>query len=97
MWLIKLHRLVLSEDFKRIDDHKQKIIINAIKKKLSLAPKEYGAPLLGEFKNYWKLKVDDYRVIYRIVEDEVVVLVVKIGIRRDNKVYEELLLRIKRV
>lgn len=97
MWNIKIHRLVVEEDFKKIDSSQQKYIVKTIKKKLFLEPDKIGKPLSGEFRGYWRLKVGDYRVIYKIIKNEIIVLVIKIGIRRDNKVYEELFLRLKKL
>ncbi len=97
IWKIKIHRFVLSEDFHSITPPDQKIILKDIRKKLSLGPKDYGKPLTGELKGYWRLRVKDYRVIYKIRDDIVEVIVVKVGPRRDEKVYKEMLLRIKRL
>lgn len=97
MWQIKIHRLVLEEDLKRITAFQQKLILKNIKKKLSLDPQAYGKPLSGEFVGLWRLRIEDYRVIYRILKAQVVVLVIKIGIRRDLQVYEELFLRLKKL
>lgn len=94
---IKIHKLVLSEDFKSIDYPNQKTILREIRKKLSLDPKGYGKPLRGELKGYWRLRVRDYRVIYKIREESIEVLVIKVGVRRDEEVYKKVLLRLKRV
>lgn len=96
-WKVKIHRLVLSEDFKSIDYSDQKIILKSLREKLTLEPLNYGEPLWGEFKGYWKLRVKDYRVIYRVKRDAVEVLVIKVGIRKDEKVYRELFYRIKKL
>ncbi|MEW6104693.1 MAG: type II toxin-antitoxin system RelE/ParE family toxin [bacterium] len=96
-WKIKIHRLVLSEDFKSISYPDQRVILKDIGKKLSLEPKSYGKPLSGELKGYWRLKVKDYRVIYKIKEDTIEVLVIKVGIRRDEEVYKKLLYRLKKL
>jgi mRNA interferase RelE/StbE len=95
MWKIKIHYLVIKEDFKKIDSSQKVRILKVIKKKLSLAPNDYGEPLLGEFKNYWKLRIGDYRVIYKIIKERVLVLVINVGIRRDAEVYKELFSRLK--
>lgn len=97
MWQIKIHRLVLEEDFKKITAFKQKIILKAIKKKLSLNPQGYGKPLSGEFSGLWRLRIEDFRVIYRILKQEIVVLVIKVGIRKDFQVYDELFSRLKKI
>ena len=97
VWKIKIHRLVLSEDFDSISHPDQKIILKDIRKKLTLDPKAYGEPLVRELKGYWRLRVKDYRVIYKIKEDRVEVLVIKAGIRRDEEVYKKVLPRLKKL
>jgi len=97
MWNIILHKLVLKEDFKKIDRSSQLLILKTIYKKLTKDPESYGSPLSGGYKGYWKLKVAHYRVIYRIVKDEVMVMVIKVGIRRDYEVYDSLINRLKKI
>lgn len=97
MWKIKVHCLVVHEDFKKINKKDQSVIIKTIYKKLSTSPKVYGSPLNHELKGYWKLKISDYRVIYKIEKKEVRILVLKVGMRRDEKVYKEMLTRLKKI
>ncbi len=97
IWKIRIHRLVLSEDFKSINPYDQRMILRDIRKKLSLEPKSYGKPLSGELKGYWRLRVKDYRVIYKIREDIIEVLVIKVGLRRDEEVYKKLFYRLKKL
>lgn len=97
IWKIKIHKLVVSEDFKSIDAYQQRLILKDINKKLSLDPKGYGKPLLGELKGYWRLRVGDYRVIYKIKEKMVEVFVVKVGIRRNEEVYKDLFYRFNKL
>ena len=96
MWQIKIHRLVVEKDFKKIGKHNHLLILKAIYKKLSIAPEKYGSPLRGNLKGYWKLRVSDYRVIYKIEKQTVKVLVLKVGIRRDKEVYREMLRRMEK-
>ena len=97
MWNIVIHRLVLAEDFKKLDNASKRLILKVIYKKLASDPESYGNPLTGDFKGYWKLRVANFRVIYRIVRDEVLVMVVKVGIRRDDAVYSEFIRRIAKL
>lgn len=97
MWRIKIHRLVHEEDFKKIPLNDQKHITQVIHKKLSLDPQAYGKPLSGEFAGYFRLRIEDYRAVYRIIKDEIVVLVIKVGIRRDDTVYQELFARLRKL
>ena len=97
MWHVKIHRLVLAEDFKKIPSGDQKHILQVIHKKLSLDPQAYGKPLSGEFAGYFRLRIEDYRAVYRILKKEIIVLVIKIGIRKDDTVYRELFTRLKKL
>lgn len=97
MWDIKFHPLVLREDFKKIDPENQRQILRQIVKKLSSDPEAYGKALSGELHGYWRLRIGDFRVIYRILKDRIEVFVVKIGIRRNFEVYEKFLLRLKKL
>lgn len=61
-------------------------ILKAIEARLTLAPLDYGKPLQSNFKNHRRLRVVDYRVIYRVYEEKILVLIVEIDHRKD--VYE---------
>ena len=97
MWKIKIHKLVVDEDFKKIDAKDKSTIIKTIYKKLSVSPREYGTPLKYQLKGYWKLRIADYRAIYRIENKQIFVFVLKVGMRRDKKVYKEMLQRLKKL
>ncbi|MDI6744893.1 MAG: type II toxin-antitoxin system RelE/ParE family toxin [Thermodesulfovibrionales bacterium] len=60
-------------------------IKKAIETRLVTAPHLYGEPLRKTLKGYWKLRVGDYRVVFKIVKDEVWIL----GIRHRKGVYFE--------
>ncbi len=97
MWQIKIHRLVIEEDFTKINKPDRNLILKTIYKKLSIAPEEYGSPLRSQLKGYWKLKISHYRVIYRVEKDTIKVLVLKVGLRRDEEVYKEMMHRLKKL
>lgn len=97
MWQIKIHNLVLDEDFKKVNKKDRSIILKTVYKKLGRAPKEYGAPLRHELQGLWKLKISGYRVVYTIEDDKVQVVVVKVGIRRDKEVYKQMIKRLKKI
>jgi len=96
MWKIKFHRLVIDEDFRKISRHDQTLIIKTIYKKLGISPEKYGSPLRSGLKGYRKLKISHFRVIYRMEKKEIKVLVLKVGMRRDEEVYKEMLQRLKK-
>jgi mRNA-degrading endonuclease RelE of RelBE toxin-antitoxin system len=68
-----------------MDPRDQERILRAIKKKLSEGPGDFGSPLGGGLKGFWKLKVGAYRVIYRIFEKEKLVDVALVGFRRNEE------------
>lgn len=96
-WKIKIHPLVKKEDIKNITKTQRERIKKVIKSKLGRAPEKFGKQLRGEFKRYRRLKVGDYRVVYRIYKERILVVVIKIGIRRDFKIYKDLAKRLKKI
>ena len=46
-------------------------------------PRLHGEALHGDLKDFWKYQVGDYRIIAKIFDDKVVILVVKIDKRGD--------------
>ncbi|MBI4348350.1 MAG: type II toxin-antitoxin system RelE/ParE family toxin [Elusimicrobia bacterium] len=95
-WRVLFHPLVEREDLPALDGAARAQVLKAIRKKLTTNPAAYGEPLRRELFGYWKLRVGAYRVIYRIRGSEVVVLILKIGMRKDSQAYSEMLVRAKR-
>ena len=56
----------------------------AIETRLLVAPQDYGEPLRRTLKGYWKLRVGDYRVVFRVKGEEILIL----GILHRKEVYE---------
>jgi mRNA interferase RelE/StbE len=46
-------------------------------------PRRFGKCLKGDLGEFWRYRVDDYRILCRIEDDKCVVLVVRLGHRRD--------------
>ena len=67
------HPSVRSEDIPRINRNLRKRIARAIQSRLGTAPQQYGEPLKRTLKGYWKLRVGDYRVVFRILRREVLI------------------------
>ncbi len=95
MYQILIDERIFTEDFKKIDNPDQQKIIKAIRNKLTDEPDRYGQPLRGNLKGLWKLRVGQYRVIYEIKKRDIVVYVAKVGFRRNEEVYKEVLKRLK--
>ncbi len=76
---------VLNE-IRRLPKSVQILIARAMKDRLEVAPLSFGKPLKYSWKGHRSLRVSDYRIIYRVDEEKVIVTIVKADIRRD--VYE---------
>jgi mRNA-degrading endonuclease RelE of RelBE toxin-antitoxin system len=60
--------------------------LDTIETRLMTAPQQYGAPLRKTLKGYWKLRVGDYRIIFRIMDQVIYIL----GIIHRKKAYEKI-------
>jgi mRNA interferase RelE/StbE len=74
------------QDIARLDGRLKKRIKAAIENRLAIAPHQYGEPLRKTLKGYWKLRVGDYRVVFKVSGSEVLIL----GIIHRKKVYEKI-------
>jgi mRNA-degrading endonuclease RelE of RelBE toxin-antitoxin system len=81
-WRIEYLESVVQEDIPTLSEATRRRVRKAIESKLGSNPVEFGKPLRYSFEGARRLRVGDHRVIYRI-EPPDVVLVVKIGHRRD--------------
>ena len=78
---INYHPKVKSEDIPRLSPNITTRIENAIKNRLMVNPIKYGFYLRGSLRGYRKLRVGDWRIIYRIVDKEI--RIIAIGNRKD--------------
>ena len=75
------------EDLKQIDRNTQKKIIAKVKDYLAKDPVGLGKPLKGIFKGLYRYRYGSYRIIYAIDRKSVVILILRVGDRKD--VYNE--------
>ena len=78
---VTYHPDVAEKDLPRISVDVRKKIRKSIETRLTSTPGEFGEPLRRTLKGYWKLRVGDYRVIYKITGKTVVIF--RIGHRRE--------------
>lgn len=72
-----------EKDFKKIDKPVRKKIISKIENELAKDPYALGEPLKGQFKGMWRFRFGNYRVIYRIAEKEILILIARVGHRKN--------------
>lgn len=75
-WRAIYHPDVEKEDIPKIPKNLQERIKRAIELRLLSDPVLAGRPLRRSLKGHRKLRVGDYRVIYRIEGSEVVILII---------------------
>jgi mRNA interferase RelE/StbE len=71
-----------QRDFKKLPRHIQPQVARKIDS-LAEEPRPHGAEVLADTDDLYRIRSGDYRVIYQIQDDVLLVLVVQIGDRRD--------------
>lgn len=74
-----------SRQFDRLDSVVRQRISNFLEQRLAKSSnlRQLGAALTGEFKGLWRYRVGDYRILCRIKDNELLIVVVAVGHRRD--------------
>ena len=75
------YKLIYRPDVKKIDlpkiDARNKLMMRrAIEERLTTSPEIFGKPLRRSLKGYWKLRVGDYRVVFKISGDDIRILAI---------------------
>ena len=71
---VKYHPDVREVDLPRINVKMRERIRRAIESRLMTAPQEYGLPLRKSLGGYWKLRVGDFRIVFKVQGEVVYVL-----------------------
>lgn len=74
-----------DQQFGKLDKTVQKRIQIFLKEKLSkrIDPRQLGQGLTGNLSSFWRYCISDYRLLCSIKNNELTILVVQIGHRRD--------------
>ena len=73
-----------KKDFAKLDKHIQIQIFKKLKFIESLNdPKDDGKPLAGNLLGLWRYRSGDYRILAQILDDKLIILVVKISYRKN--------------
>lgn len=91
IYKLKYHPDVKRSDLPKIDAKNKNMIKRAIEQRLVTHPETYGKPLQRTLKGYWKLRVGDYRVVFKVFSDDILIL----GIIHRKEVYSLIEKRIK--
>ncbi len=70
-FLIFYHEDVIKKDIPRLSSSVRIIVKKSIEEKLTTYPEHFGKPLRRSLKGYRKLRVGDWRVVFRIEQKRV--------------------------
>jgi len=73
------------KELKKMDQFQMKIILRWIRNNLegTQNPRAHGKALTADYQGYWRYRVGNYRILAEIVDDQVIINVVKVGHRRE--------------
>ena len=74
-----------EKQLSRIERQSAKRIIQFLRDRISPAedPRTPGKPLKGVLREFWRYRVGDYRIMCRIENDQLLVLVIRVAHRRE--------------
>ena len=74
-----------EKELARLGAPVSKKIIEYLKERVGPNPKALGGQLKGNLREFWRWRIGEYRVLARIEDEKMLVIVVKVGHRR--KIY----------
>jgi len=73
---LRYHTRVVQEDIPALPKKERRRIQKAIEEKLTTRPEVFGKPLRRSLKGYRRLRVGEYRIIFRIEERAVKIFLI---------------------
>ena len=82
-WAVEFDDRALTE-LRKLDRATQRQILRYLRERIATeeSPKRFGKPLTGSKLGLWRYRIGPYRLICRIEEERLVVLVIAVGHRR---------------
>ncbi len=83
-WRIEITRTA-EKQIQKLDRGAQRSIISFLRERLEMAdnPRQLGKPLHGDKGGLWRYRVGDYRLICDIQDEQITILVLRVGHRKD--------------
>ena len=74
------------KELKKLDRSVARRIITTLEERIATLddPRTLGSALTGDHAGYWRWRVGDYRVVARIEDERVVIIVVRVAHRREG-------------
>ena len=73
------------KELKKLDRSMARRIITTLEERIATLddPRTLGSALTGDHAGYWRWRIGDYRVVARIEDERVVIIVVRVAHRRE--------------
>ena len=83
-WAIEFD-LDAAEEFRKLDRTAQLAIRKYLRERIATDadPRRFGKPLIGDKAGLWRYRVGDFRLVCRIEDERLVVLVLAVGHRKE--------------
>ena len=75
------------KELRSLDPSVQKKILSYLRERATENPRSFGKQLSGNKVGLWRYRMEDFRVICRLQDDKLIVLVVAVGHRKE--IYDE--------
>jgi len=66
----------VKDDIQKLSKKQKGILKRSIEERLGIEPEKYGSPLRRSLKGYWKLRVSDLRIVFKISKSEILILAI---------------------
>ncbi|MCW8935835.1 MAG: type II toxin-antitoxin system RelE/ParE family toxin [Gammaproteobacteria bacterium] len=77
------------EDLKALGNAKANRVLKVIEERIQNGePEKTGNPLRSDLKGYRRIRTGDTRIVYKVIEDKIEVLVIAVGPRRNDEIYK---------
>ena len=85
-YTLEYHTDVKKHDLKEIDERNKASIRKAIEERPAIQPEKFAKPLQRSLKGYWRLRVGEYRNVFKIKGDTILIF----GGHKRKKIYQQL-------
>lgn len=84
MWRVEFHPDA-ARDLRSLGHDAQRLILTYLRKRIATAedPRRFGHALTHDLRGLWRYRVGDFRIVARIEDQRLVVLVVAVAHRRE--------------
>ena len=72
-----------AKQLKKVGPENGRRIVRFLQGDICRAPRKHGKLLRGALREFWRYRVGDYRILARIEDNKLVIIVVSVGHRRE--------------